>query len=92
MIYFLMFYIALVGVVYYFFRLFKKKADNLKLVFLSFSTAVVVLLAWNFFLSRFYIGESDADGVSIILKSLLSSLILLFYSVITYIILVFCKK
>lgn len=92
MIYFLFIYAFVFSLVYLYFRFLRKKVNDIVLVGLSFVCSVFLLVAWNFFLSKIFFDGGVDDGVSIVLRSLLSILILFTYSLISYLVLVLYKK
>lgn len=76
MIYYLLFYFVVFMVFLVFGRASSRQWTSLKISFVSFSTSVLILLAWNLAISRLFFEKSLNDGVSVLFSSMLSVVVL----------------
>lgn len=81
MIYYLLFYFVVFMVFLVFGRALSTQWTSLKISFFSFSTSVLILLAWNLAISRLFFEKSLNDGVSVLFSSMLSVVVLFLCSV-----------
>ena len=74
------------GVVLVVARVKDRRLKSVKLSILSFFTSVLLLLTWNFFMGFLLMGKSSGGGVSTVLSSAFSIVILFLYSLIVCIV------
>lgn len=84
MLFYLLFYVVIFGFVMLIVSVSESRLSSLKISFISFSISASLLLIWNFFLGPLLMGNSLSDGVSILLSSMLSIVILFAYSAILF--------
>lgn len=82
MIFYAFYYAFIFLMVCLFDKKLNKNLSSIKISLISFSAASIGLLFWNAFASYFLSNEGLGDGVSIMLRSILSMIVLLVYSVI----------
>ena len=87
MIYYLLFYSAIFICFILFDGLLKRQWSSIKISSASFLISVLILLFWNLFLSTFFMEEALNDGVSIVLSSMLSVVVLFSYSAVLCVVL-----
>jgi hypothetical protein len=81
MIYYFLFYALIFFTICLLDKILKKNLSSIKISLISFFAASLALLVWNVLASYFLANEGLGNGVSVVLRSTLSIIVLLVYSV-----------